>query len=154
MKLKNIFLTMFTCMILLISLTACESSKSFTFQIDNGEKIKITLNTTNGYDLSQKDGVFTVKKEGEDILNGYFLSEDGYQEKLAAVNTSEGVTILEATPEASPTFYCYQFEGEAGTETDFLFQIEGTKTGVIAGSLNSYEEAETAFQLLEFEKSE
>lgn len=60
--------------------------------------------------------------------------------------------MITATPKDVPTFYCYQFNGEAGIETDFLFKIEGAETGAIIGSLESREEAEAAFNLLEFEK--
>lgn len=151
---KKIILTLSLCLLLILTLTACKTSISYTFQIDNGDKIKVSLETTDGYKLLQKDGVFTVQKDEKDVLIGYFLTSEGYEEKAAVVNDSDDATILTATPENSPTFYCYQFEGEAGTETDFLFKIDGSETGAIVGSLNSREEAEAAFQLLTIEKAE
>lgn len=152
MKLKRIFVTLSMCVVLMMSLTACHSSKSYTFRVDNGEKVQITLDTTDGYNIKQEDGVFTIQKEEEDILNGCFLSAEGYKQKAAAVAALGDEAIIKATPKDAPTFYCYQFEGEAGLETDFLFQIEGGETGVLIGSLASRDEAEAAFKLLKFEK--
>ncbi|WP_343209437.1 hypothetical protein [Anaerolentibacter hominis] len=151
MRGKRVILMASLCLILMLSLTACHSSKSFTFQIENGEKIQVKLDTTDGYDLLQESGTITVQKDGEDILNGVFLLPDGYSSYETAITSSSEVDILEAAPEDAPTYYLYQFEGEAGTETTFLFKIEGAETGMIIGSLASREEAEAAFGLLEFE---
>lgn len=152
MALKRFFLTLSMCLILMLSLTACHSEKSYTFQIENGERIKITLDTSDGWQLSQKDGVFTVQKEDNDILTGYFLTADGFAQNAAAVTASPDAEIITAAPEDSPTFYFYEYQGEAGTEVDYLFKVEGAETGVMMGSLSSREEAEAAFKLLEFSK--
>lgn len=133
-------------------LSACQSSQSFTFQIDNGEKIKVTLDTTDGYRLSQKDGVFTVEKDEQELLNGFFLTAEGYEQKAAAVLGSSDVVLLEASPEDNPTDFFYQFDGEAGLESDLLFKVEGAETGVMIGSLSPREDVAAAFQLLTFEK--
>lgn len=154
MKKKLIFPVLSMCLVLMLSLTACQTSKSYSFQIDNGEKIKISLNTTDGYDLLQKEGVFTIQKDEKDILKGYFLSAEGYEQKVAAVNATKEVEMIEATPEGSPTFYCYQLKSAAWIETDFLFRVEGAQTGAMIGSLATLEEAKAAFALLEFEKLE
>lgn len=153
MKLKRISFILSLCLILMLSLTACTSSKSFTFQIENGEKIKVTLNTTDGYNLLQKDGTITIQKDDTNILAGFFLTSEGYEQYADMVNSSSNVTIIKMTPEDAPTFYLYQLEGEAGTETTFLFKVENAETGVILASLASADEAETAFNLLTFEKS-
>lgn len=140
------------CAALLVMLLAgCQSSQSLTFKIENGDIIKVTLDTSDGYNLSQEDGVFTVQKDGEDLLNGIFLTAEGYDAKANAVLTSPDATILEASPEDSPTKFLYQFEGDAGTETDLLFKVDGAETGVIIGSLYSLEEIEGVFKQLTFE---
>lgn len=152
MRITRILFTISLSLMLITLLAACHTSKSYSFQIENGDKIKITLDTSDGYQLAQEDGVFTIVKDDQSILTGCFLTSDGYEEKVATVLASDLADMISATPEDAPTSYFYQFEGEAGTETDFLFSIEGTETGAIVGSLSPRAEAEAAFALLQFEK--
>lgn len=136
--------------ILVLYLSACHTSKSYTFQIENGEMIKVSLDTSDGYDLIQNNGRFSVEKEDKAILQGYFLSEEGYAERRAMILEAQDVTIKRT--EKEPDLYVYQCQGEVGLETDYLVQVMDAKTGIVIGSLNSYEEAEAAFSLMTFEK--
>ena len=65
---------------MMLTLGACSasSSKSYTFNVETGDTIKVKLDTSNGLSLSQKDGQFTVKKDEENILQGMFIHETGY----------------------------------------------------------------------------
>ncbi|MFQ7536069.1 MAG: hypothetical protein ACLRL6_01170 [Clostridium sp.] len=49
---------------MMLTLGACSasSSKSYTFNVETGDTIKVKLDTSNGLSLSQKDGQFTVKR--------------------------------------------------------------------------------------------
>lgn len=151
MKIKRFIKLLLLCIFSLALLTACNTSKSYTFQTDSGEKIKVTLDTTDGYDLIQKDGTVTVQKDKEDILMGMLLKPEGYEEYVTAIHSSDGINIIEAEPEDSPLFYLYQFEGEAGMETTFLFNIEGAKTSALFVSLFSMDQAKAAYERLTFE---
>lgn len=51
MKRRSKILYAFLGSLVLLCTSACHTSKSFTFQIENGEQIRITLDTTDGYDL-------------------------------------------------------------------------------------------------------
>lgn len=151
MKLKKLSIATLICLLMAFTFTACSSSKSFTFRIENGESVKVTLDTTDGYNLLQEDGMITVQKDEEDVLNGIFLTSSGFDTYAAAITASDDAVILKATPDDSPTFYLYQFDGAAGMETTFLFQIQGSDTAVIIASLASQKEAEAAFDRLSFE---
>ncbi|MCI9292181.1 MAG: hypothetical protein HFF02_02635 [Erysipelotrichaceae bacterium] len=133
-------------------LSACHTSKSYTFRIENGEMIEVELDTSDGYDLTQENGRFAVEKSDETILQGYFLTEDGLREKETLILSSKDVEIKRKSEH--PKLYVYQYDGEAGLETDFLLQVEKAKTGVIIGSLHSFEEAEAAFENMSFLKEE
>ncbi len=152
MKRRSKILYAFLCLVMLLCVSACHTSKSFTFQIENGEQIKITLDTTDSYDLVQEDGTFAVEKDGDYLLQGYFLSEDGYRQKEELILSVDFIDMKRMVPDEDPMMYVYQHEGKAGSEVDYLFRVEGAETGVIVGSLMSFEEAETAFSLLAFEK--
>lgn len=151
MKKKRVLAALLCC-ILSVLLTACSTYKTFTFNITNGEQMKVKLTTTKGYDISQKDGSVTVSKDGEDILFGSFLSSQEYEQYVASITSSEGVTILETRPEDAPVYYFFQYDGAGGTETTFLFEIEEAETCAVFVSLAPRNEAEEAFKLLEFEK--
>lgn len=139
------------CLLILLCVSACHTSKSFTFQIENGEQIRITLDTTDGYDLVQEDGTFAVEKDDAYVLQGYFLSEDGYQQKEELVLSADFIDMKRMVPDEDPMMYVYQHEGNAGVETNFLFRLKGVETGIIVGSLESFEEADKAFSLMTFE---
>lgn len=153
MKTKQIGILLSICLILAMTLTACQSYMSYSFDIENGDTIKVTLNTSDGYQLSQKDGSITVSKDGKDVLSGYFLTADTYEAKVALVTSSSVVDMISATPKDAPTLYVYQNNEDGALETDFLFQIKGTHTGAILGSYGSRKDAEAAFQLLTFKKA-
>ena len=45
------------CLLLALALTACRTQMSLTYQIDNGEQIKVELNSSDGHKLSQEEGL-------------------------------------------------------------------------------------------------
>ncbi|NLC78986.1 MAG: hypothetical protein GX683_04595, partial [Ruminococcaceae bacterium] len=66
-------------LILALALFAgCSSSKSYTFDVSTGDKIKITLDTSDGLDLSQLNGQFWVSRDGVDIITGVFIDSATY----------------------------------------------------------------------------
>lgn len=146
------YVSLWLMFLVVFCLSACHTSKSYTFQIENGEMIKVKLDTSDGYDLIQENGRFAVKKSDETILQGYFLTEDGFTQKEALILSSQEVEIKQTNEH--PKLYVYQYKGEAGLETDYLLQVENAKTGVIVGSLYSYEEANSAFEKMSFQKEE
>ena len=59
--------------------TACNtnSSKAYTFTVDNGDKIKIELNTADKYDLSS-ELPFTISCDGKTLSQGSFVLAESY----------------------------------------------------------------------------
>ena len=49
---KKIFKSILLVGIMMLALTGCTTNKSYTYTVETGDKVKITLNTTDGYDLS------------------------------------------------------------------------------------------------------
>ncbi len=77
MNLKRNLFVIPLCLILMVVLTSCYSSISFTFKVPNGENIKITLDTTDGYKLVLGEFNLSVRKDDEDILMGAFFKCQG-----------------------------------------------------------------------------
>lgn len=96
--------------VLVCMLSACTSSiKSYTFNVETEDKIKIKLDTSIRMSLSQKDGQFTVSKDDEKILEGMFIHEDGYKSYLA-IKVKQGMKILEDSQKDGNTYYMYEIE--------------------------------------------
>lgn len=95
------------------------STKSYTFNVETEDKIKIELDTSSKMSLSQKDGQFTVSKDDEKILEGMFIHEDGYKSYLA-IKGKQGMKLLEDSQKDGNTYYMYEIEGETGTEDNFV----------------------------------
>ena len=125
---------------LCVLLTACHTSFSYTFTISTGDKVKVSLDTTDGHKLTQKDGVFAVSdKDGIKMLEGVFVTEEQYDAYEEAIN--EKHTVLES----EKGFTNYQLEnGEYG----FLLWLYGSATGVIMAGGYDLDSARTAYDLL------
>ena len=75
-------------LLLILSLVACSgvnfnTSMSYTFNVENGEKIKVTFDTTDNYSFKQSDGnMYFINNENLTILQGYFILSEMYDRFL------------------------------------------------------------------------
>lgn len=140
---KRIFkpvLLCFTAILLLVALTACSTSLSLTFNVDTGDSIKVELDTTGGYSLKANGATFEVY-EGDTLLTtGIFLTREMLEPYLAVSEDTQEITILEKKDNG--IFY------HAGNEWNYVFQVEGSSTGVALVNLISQESAQTCYSLL------
>lgn len=150
-KFKATFIGMVLCVCVLAGCSS-SSSMSITFSVATGDNIKVTLDTSDGLELSQADGGYTVTENGNDILQAVFVEQAFYQEYIEAVKTQEGVTINQEKSENGITYLSYSYNSQAGTENDFLIWIEGSNTGIVAGSLADLQTATRAFESISFSK--
>ncbi len=148
MKTKKSYLYVLA-VILTIALCACSisTSMSYSFDVQTGDTIKVSLDTSDGMSLTQKDGRFAVIEDEETVLVGIFLHEEGYQSYLA-IKGEQGMTVLEDTQKDGNTYYMYEIEGESGTEDNFVMRVQESKTGVLLASLSGREKAKKAFEKL------
>ena len=68
-------------------LTACSTSFAYTFTIENGDRIKVKLDTTNGHQLEQENGQFTVVEEGKDPMYGALKDQAVKNGRMAMLDT-------------------------------------------------------------------
>ena len=135
-------------LIALFMITGCTTSKSYTYQVETGDTIKIQLDTTDGYDISS-DLPFTISKDGETLSQGTFITIDQYNQYLEAIRQDSKVVILDSGSKDGIhyTFYAYD-----NSEYNYIIQIDDSNTGVLLGNPNSKEEAEACFTLISFHK--
>lgn len=143
---KKVFMSLAIIGVMLLTLTGCTKSKSYTFTVETGDKIKIQLNTTDGYDLSS-DLPFKISKDGNTLSQGTFITIDGYNQYIEAINSDFNAKILDSKTKdgISYTFYSYN-----DSEFNYVIKINDSNTGILLGNPNSQEEAEKCFELLTF----
>lgn len=154
MKLRKSILKIAFCAMALAGMTGCDvtTSKALTFNIKNGDKIKVQLDTTDGYALTNEEGIFKVEKDDETIMHGIFLTEEMYENYLTNVQAASTVTVIEDRLEDQGYLF-YKVE-EGSTEYDYLFMVKDSNTGILTGSIKSKEVASEVFQRLEVTKAE
>lgn len=149
-KAKNYFLCALA-FAMMFALCSCSTFLSYSFNVETGDKIKVTLDTSSGLSLEQKDGVFSVKKDDEVILQGMFINEATYNQYVK-IKGQQGMTVLADTEKDGNTYYMYEVDGQAGTEDNFVVWLKNSNTGVILGSVAGKDNAKEAFEKLTLEK--
>lgn len=131
---------------LISMLSACgdTTSKAFTFEVDTGDSIKISLDTSDNYDLSS-ELPFSVSCNGEVLTQGTFVLGEAYEQYVGAVDSDEKAELLDSgTKDGNEyVFWCYD-----GSEYNYAVLIGNSSTGVILGNAISEESARECFERL------
>ncbi len=144
MKKKIISLAMIFSVLLMI--TGCTSNKAYTFTVETGDKIKVELDTTDGYDLSS-DLPFTISKDGNTLSQGTFITSSAYNKY---VNSAKTDSLAKVIDEGSKDNIDYVFYSYNNSEYNYVIKVKNSNTGILLGNPNSKEEAKTCFDLLTF----
>lgn len=149
---RNSFFFIVSLCVIILNACSTRSSISYTFNVETGDKIEVSLDTSEGgYSLSQKDGRFTVKTDDTTILEGAFATKEMYDQQLEAVYNSTASKMEEKEKDGN-SYLFYEYEGESGTEDNFILWIKGSNTGIFLASLSGEEDAKSAFNCLSFSK--
>lgn len=141
---------LFALLLSVLMLAGCTSylNMSYTFNIETGEKVKVSLDLLSGMKMSEDGSSFTVKKGNEDVLSGTFITANTREQYVSSVQMS-GYTILENSDDS--------FKWETGTDTpdgkkeyDRIKKI-GTQVYLLAGSQAGWEASDKAMDALTFE---
>ncbi len=139
-------------LIIVLTITGCTTSWSYTFNLKTDEQIKIKLDTTNGQKLSQKDAIFTISDDkNEEISKGTFYLEEPFNQLYNTVDILDGVEIIEVGEKDNIKFIFYKVKVESTTEYNYLVKLENSKAGIVINNIISEESARGVFELLTFE---
>lgn len=141
---KKIFMGILMAGIMIVSLTGCTTNKSYTYTVETGDKVKITLNTTDGYDLSS-DLPFKISKDGNNLSQGTFIQGSYYEQYVNAANTQGQIIDKGSNDNIEYVFYSYN-----NSEYNYVIKIKNSNTALLLGNPNSEEEAKKCFDLLSF----
>lgn len=133
--------------VLVCLLCACSfhTSQSYTFNVETGEAIKVELNTTDGYSLTQENGHFAIEKDDEVLVNGMFLTMDTYNQ-LRQIILETDLEVLEHQTSDLVEWIFYTVEGKAGIEHNYIIKL--SNTGIALGSLKDARTVKECFELL------
>lgn len=131
---------------LLLTVTGCTTSKSFTWDVTTGDSIKIKLDTTGGYDITS-DLPFAISKDDETLSQGTFITIDGYNQYLDVIEKDSTAKVIN---NGSKNGITYTFYSVNDSEFNYVIKIDGSNTGVLLGNPNSQLEAEEIFDRLTF----
>lgn len=112
--------------------------------MDNGDKIRISLNTTDNYDISS-EVPFTVSCDKEKLSQGSFVLAESYQQYVSVVNTDENAKLIDSgTKDGNEyIFWCYN-----ESEYNYAVLIKESNTGIVIGNAVSEESAKECFNRL------
>lgn len=150
MKMKKLAALALSTVLGMFVLTGCSTSMSFTYEVGTGDTVKVELDTSEGFLLEDNGGSFAVTEDDETILQGVFITEDDYDFYMEMVEVADGVENVEEDSADGITWLFYNFNGNAGEESNFIVWIDGSDTGVLLGSLEGSRTAKKAFESLTF----
>ncbi|MBP3707915.1 MAG: hypothetical protein J6J36_04840 [Clostridia bacterium] len=152
-KITRIFSILFIGLMLVL-LTGCDSSsngvktsKSFTYNVETGDKVKLTLDTSDNYDLTSSLP-FTISKDDEDLTKGIFLTEGTHEYYKNATKQGSNVKIIDSGSKDGIDYIFYNYKD---TEFNYVIKIKDSNTGILLGNNVSEESAKECFNRLEIE---
>lgn len=134
--------------------TVTKKEVSFTYIVETGDAVKITLDKMNGYSIIPEDP-FTITKDDRKIMTGTFLSQDEYDYYYGVMNDyPENIEIIDIGEKDGNDYYFYKVDEEVGIEYDYLVKVGDSSTSIIMGCPGTEEDASSCFDALIFSVEE
>ena len=149
MKSKKIIIVSIFLIVMAVILTGCESrsSKSYTYDVETGDKIEIKMNTTGGYDMTSKLPI-KFSKDDEVISQGVFGKENVYDLYYDRLKSDSDVNLIEEKSKDNIKYFFYEYKGR---EYNYIIKIKDSDTCFILANNVSRKSAQEIFEKLEFE---
>ena len=135
---------LFLLLIITFFISGCKSYRSFTYKVETGDRIRVELDTSNGYEIDG-DLPFTIKKDGEKLCQGTFINLDDYDKYINTVNDKNINEIITSGNKNGMTYLFYNHNDE---EWNYIIKINDSKTAVLIGNVISQKSAEQCFDKL------
>lgn len=143
---KKAFAIVLTLAFILAALAGCSGSsyKAYTFTVETGDKVKLSLNTSDDYDLTA-ELPFAISCDGKTLSEGTFILAESFAQYRAAVESDEKAELLDSGKKDGIEFFFWCYDGK---EFNYAIRIEGSQTGIILGNPVSEESARECFNRL------
>lgn len=147
MKLKRIFAAVVSAACIMLAGCDFKTTRSYTYEVDTGDKVQVTLDTTDSYKLS-KDVPFEISKDGELQSTGSFIKSKGYELYEIAIDSDENATLIDSGEKDG---HEYMFYSVGDSEFNYVIKLKDSDTGILLGNKVSEDSAKECFERLVFE---
>lgn len=146
-KVKNLIILSILLSTMMLTLTGCHKEKSYTFNVETGDKVKVELDITDGYDMTSELPI-EFSKDDKVISQGTFGQEDAYDLYYQIVKKDSGSTLIEEKSKDNIEYIFYEYNN---SEYNYIIRIKDSKTCFILANSISQESAQEIFNKLRFE---
>lgn len=139
--------------VVMLFVTGCGDSKttvSYTYKVETGDNIKISLTTNDGYKLTS-DIPFVITKDKKELSQGTFISAEYYTAYVDSVKNDEKAEIIDEGTKSDCSYVMWNYND---SEFDYVVMINGTNTGILIANNISEESAKECFDRLEIKVKE
>lgn len=153
-KMKQTILCALSLVCVLAVLAGCNvrTSMAYTFSIDNGDSIKISLDTSDDYKLTS-DVPFDITRDGETVSRGVFIHSVAYVEYANVAHNGENVQFLDSGNKDGNEYVFWKYndaQDDENAEYNYAILIKDSHTGIILSNVTSEESAKECFSRLTF----
>ena len=141
---KKAVVCLLSLVLVLTMLTGCETYMAYTFSIDNGDSIKVSLDTSDKFKISS-EVPFTISQDGKELTHGSFIHGEAYDEYVQALEADEKSVISDSGVKDGNKYTYWIYNGE---EFNYVVLVEGSNTGVLLGNNVSPDSAMECFNRL------
>lgn len=120
---------------------------SYTYEVNTGDKITLSLNTTDGYSMTQ-DMPFSITKDDGIISRGTFIEASAYEVYESSMDLIDGIVNSDKGEKDGITYLYFNYNN---TEFDYIIKINDSNTGLLLSNSISEESAKEMFERLSFE---
>lgn len=152
MKKKGIFITIGVVIAIIIVVSVIlilgkvNNKLSYTYEVNTGDKISLTLNTSGGYSMTS-DMPFSITKDDGIISRGTFIEASAYEVYESSMELIDGIVNSDKGEKDGITYLYFNYNN---TEFDYIIKINNSNTGVLLSNSISEESAREMFEKLSF----
>lgn len=149
MKKTRILWIVIMAIISVVILSGCDfhSSKSYTYDVENGDRITIKMDTSKKYDLTSSLPI-KFSKDDEVLSQGTFAKKEAYDTYYNIVENDSSCEIIEEKSNKNGDYFFYTTEDG---EYNYIIKIKDSDTCFILGNNVSKSSAKEVFSRLTFE---
>ena len=146
MKKTRILLLIIIAFITVIMLSGCEftKSKSYTFDVETGDRITVKMDTSKKYDLTS-DLPIEFSKDDEVLSYGSFAKEEAYDLYYNIVKSDSSCELIEEKSNKNGDYFFYKTDSG---EYNYIIKIKDSNTCFILGNKESESSAKAVFKRL------
>ncbi len=149
MKKMRIVWIVIMAVIAAVILSGCDfhKEKSYTYDVETGDRIKIKMDISKKYDLTSSLPI-KFSKDDEVLSQGTFAKENAYDLYYNIVENDSSCEIIEEKSNKNGDYFFYSTEDG---EYNYVIKIKDSNTCFILGNNVSKSSAKEVFSRLTFE---